>query len=474
MITGRNNRLALRLLAAALTVCVCVTGGTWMAAPPTAQAEETSDLQAQIAALETKRQQAQQQAAALQDDIDAQQELQDNLQSQIQVVEQQVTLYQQQIDSLGNQIQEQNQRIDSLNMQLEQSQAKRDQVEDLFHQRMRALYLEGDTSTLELLLGAKSYTDFLTRSQYMSSQASSDQAMLDELLSLENQINADREAVESTRNSLEANQAQVQSLKAEQDAKIADLETLQQQSESEEAGLQQDQDSYNRDAAEYQAQLDQANAELEAIARANANKYANRLPSSGSDNQTSSSSSSAASSTGGSGTGSTSSNQQTSSSGGSTSSSGGGTTTSGSGGGSSGGSVTAPGDGSYLWPCASHTISSTYGYRWGSMHRGLDIAAPAGTDIYASKSGVVIVSMMGYSGSGFGGYGNVIMIQHNDGTYTLYAHCQARYVSVGDVVSQGQVIAAVGSTGDSTGNHLHFEIRMGISSSTTVDPQNYL
>lgn len=107
------------------------------------------------------------------------------------------------------------------------------------------------------------------------------------------------------------------------------------------------------------------------------------------------------------------------------------------------------------------------------MHRGIDIAAPAGTDIYASKSGVVIVSMMGYSGSGFGGYGNVVMIQHNDGTYTLYAHCQTRYVSVGDVVSQGDVIAAVGSTGDSTGNHLHFEIRQGISSSTTVDPMNY-
>ena len=458
--TGRRNRLTQRLLAAALAVCVCATGWVWAAGPPTVQADETSDLQAQIAALEARRQEAQQQAAALQDDIDAQQELQENLQSQIDVVEQQVTLYQAQIDSLGMQIQEQNQRIESLNMQMNQSQAKRDEVENLFHQRMLALYLEGNTSTLELLLGAASYADFLTRSQYMNSQASSDQAMLDELLALENQIEADRQAVEATRSSLESNQAQVESLKAEQDAKIADLETLQQQSESEEAALQQDQNSFHQDAAQYQEELDRANAELEAIAQANANRYAASLNNnSGGDNsQTTSSGQEEGGSEEGGGS------QE---SGGSQEGEGGGTQEGG------GGSVPAPGDGSYLWPCASHNISSYYGYRWGSMHRGIDIAAPAGTDIYAAKSGVVIVSMMGYSGSGYGGYGNVVMIQHSDGTYTLYAHCQTRYVSVGDVVSQGQVIAAVGSTGDSTGNHLHFEIRRGISSGTTVDPMNY-
>ena len=455
--TGRKNRLAQRLLAVVLTASVCVAGGAWMTDPPSVQAEGTSDLESQIAALEQRRQQAQQQAAALQDDIDAQQELQENLQSQIQVVEEQVTLYQAQIDSLGMEIQEQNNRLDSLNMQLQQSQAKWNEVKDLFHQRMRALYLEGNTSTLELLLGAESYADFLTRNQYMSSQASSDQAMLDELLALEQQMNADKAEAESTRSSLESNQAEVESLKAEQDAKIADLETLQQQSESEEAGLQHDQDSYNQDAAQYQAELDRANAELEAIAQANANKYGGSSSNSQSSEESAGSSSNAGDS---------------SSQGGSTSSSGGGESQTG---GSAGDSASSSG---YLWPCASHTISSYYGYRGGSMHRGLDISAPGGTPIYAAKSGVVIVSMMGYSGSGFGGYGNVVMIQHDDGTYTLYAHCQTRYVSEGDRVSQGQTIAAVGNTGDvygaNGGYHLHFEIRRGISSSTTVDPLDYL
>ena len=232
---------------------------------------------------------------------------------------------------------------------------------------------------------------------------------------------------------------------------------MQQQSESEEAGLQHDQDSYNQDAAQYQAELDRANAELEAIAQANANKYGGSSSNSQSSEESAGSSSNAGDS---------------SSQGGCTSSSGGGESQTG---GSAGDSASSSG---YLWPCASHTISSYYGYRGGSMHRGLDISAPGGTPIYAAKSGVVIVSMMGYSGSGFGGYGNVVMIQHDDGTYTLYAHCQTRYVSEGDRVSQGQTIAAVGNTGDvygaNGGYHLHFEIRRGISSSTTVDPLDYL
>ncbi len=408
-----RKRVSLRLLSLLVAICLGL-GAVWISAPWEAnpvRADETSDLQQRNQELEAQRQQAQQQIDQLQQQIDEQQAVQDDLQSQIDVVQQQVTLYQEQIDGLDVQIQEQNDRIDSLNMQLEQSQQRREEVENLFHDRMLALYLEGNTSTLELLLGAESYSDFLTRSQYVDSLASSDQAILDELLALETQIEADRAEVESTRDSLEANQAQVESLKAEQDAKIAELDSLQSQSEAVEAGLQSSQDSLKSDVSEYLAEIDANNAQIEEIARANASKVDT--------------------------------------------------------------STIQPDNGTYLWPCASRTVSSGYGYRWGSMHRGIDISAPAGTAIYASRSGVVVVSMMGYSGSGFGGYGNVIMIQHDDGTYTMYAHCASRYVSVGETVQQGQVIAGVGSTGNSTGNHLHFEIRMGVSSSTTVNPMNY-
>lgn len=98
-------------------------------------------------------------------------------------------------------------------------------------------------------------------------------------------------------------------------------------------------------------------------------------------------------------------------------------------------------------------------------HAGLDIAAPAGTDIKASAPGTV-----SYSGW-MGGYGYLIIIDHENGVQSYYGHCSKLYANVGDEVSAGDVIAAVGSTGNSTGNHLHFEIRLNGS---TINPQKYI
>lgn len=98
-------------------------------------------------------------------------------------------------------------------------------------------------------------------------------------------------------------------------------------------------------------------------------------------------------------------------------------------------------------------------------HTGIDIAAPAGTPIKATADGTVKFS--GYSG----GYGYVVKISHGNGIETYYGHCSSLYVSTGEKVEAGDVIAAVGSTGNSTGNHLHFEVRVN---GTEVDPQYYL
>lgn len=111
-------------------------------------------------------------------------------------------------------------------------------------------------------------------------------------------------------------------------------------------------------------------------------------------------------------------------------------------------------------------ISSTYGARWGTFHKGIDYAAPAGTPVYASLAGKVI-----YSGYNSGGYGKLVIIEHSNGYQTYYAHNSRLYVNVGETVSQGERIAGVGTTGDSTGNHLHFEIR---KNGSPVNPANYL
>ena len=111
------------------------------------------------------------------------------------------------------------------------------------------------------------------------------------------------------------------------------------------------------------------------------------------------------------------------------------------------------------------TITSRFGSRSRGMHTGLDIATSSGTPIQAAAAGTVVYS--GYKGS----YGNLVVIAHNDTVQTYYAHCSKLYVNTGDVVSQGQVIAAVGSTGNSTGPHLHLEIRVN---GVAKNPQNYL
>lgn len=121
---------------------------------------------------------------------------------------------------------------------------------------------------------------------------------------------------------------------------------------------------------------------------------------------------------------------------------------------------------SYIMPTQG-TITSRYGMRWGRMHRGIDIAAPVGTPILASADGTVE-----FSGWNSGGYGNMINLRHPNGSRTRYAHASELLVSEGDVVEQGEAIALVGSTGRSTGPHLHFEIRP--SGQGAVDPMAYL
>ncbi len=133
----------------------------------------------------------------------------------------------------------------------------------------------------------------------------------------------------------------------------------------------------------------------------------------------------------------------------------------GSGGGSSGSGQSSSG---FIWP-VSGVLTSGFGPRWGRMHEGIDIGAPSGTGIRAVAAGRII-----YAGYNAGGYGNLTLIDHGNGLATAYAHQSAIYVGGGSV-SQGTIIGAVGSTGSSTGPHLHFEVRVNGS---PVNPLGYL
>lgn len=131
-----------------------------------------------------------------------------------------------------------------------------------------------------------------------------------------------------------------------------------------------------------------------------------------------------------------------------------------------GGWGTNPGSGIYFWPLEGGTISSPFGGE--RNHKGLDIAAPLGTPIYAAAAGTVIDVGSGTNG----GYGNCVIIQNDDGNITYYAHQSETACEEGDTVLPGQVIGYVGSTGDSTGNHLHFEVRS--SEGELLDPEEFV
>ncbi|MFF2178688.1 peptidoglycan DD-metalloendopeptidase family protein [Lysinibacillus sp. NPDC058147] len=115
--------------------------------------------------------------------------------------------------------------------------------------------------------------------------------------------------------------------------------------------------------------------------------------------------------------------------------------------------ISSHGTGEFTWPTVGGYISSGMGQRWGELHRGIDIARPSNYNILASDNGVVVAA--GVSGS----YGNRIVINHNNGYTTLYGHLSSIKVEVGQVVEKGSVIGIMGSTGNSTGTHLHFEVK---------------
>ena len=118
----------------------------------------------------------------------------------------------------------------------------------------------------------------------------------------------------------------------------------------------------------------------------------------------------------------------------------------------------------FIWPVNGAVVSG-YGLRWGRLHEGIDIAASTGTSIWAAAAGTVI-----YAGW-LGGYGNLVVVDHGNGLSTAYAHASAILVAVGQTVSQGETLSLVGSTGNSSGPHLHFEVRVN---GVAVDPLLYL
>lgn len=288
-----------------------------------------------------------------------------------------------------------------------------DQYESM-KKRIKYMYENGNSQFIEILCESKSIGEFLNNAEYITTISQYDRNMLTEFQQIV-------EAVAEQEEMLKTEYAELETL---QDSLIAKQEELNQLVEGKEEELKQISADLGA-TQERLAQLKEAAAaaarkqeELARLAKAQAEAQANA----------------------------------------------------GSGGGA--GAAVVSGNGMFTHPCPGYSrISSEFGWREapiagaGNNHKGMDLAAPTGTPIYAAAAGTVTTAR--YSSSA----GNWVVINHGNGLQTYYMHASALYVSEGQSVSKGQNIAAVGSTGQSTGPHLHFQVMLN---GTPVNPRNYL
>lgn len=294
-----------------------------------------------------------------------------------------------------------------------------DQYENM-KKRIRFMYENGNTGFVEILCSSKSIGEFLNNAEYISTISGYDRNMLVEFQKVVTNV-------ENQEAELKKEYAKLQTMQDDLIEKQDNVNELLTSKQSEIQSL----DSELGDTKNKLAQLEAAAAEAERKQKEAAEAAAAAKQAAAAKKNTSSS--------------------------GSTS-------------GSAGGSVVS-GNGTFAHPCPAGYISSTFGYRTqpiagaSTNHKGIDFAAATGTPIYAAAAGTVISA--GYAGNA----GNLLVINHGNGLLTYYMHCSKIYVSAGQTVSKGQNVAAVGTTGNSTGPHLHFQVMLN---GTPVNPANYL
>ncbi len=445
---SRHRGLAL-LIAAAMLLAV-LTGSV---TPARAQ-EKEEPAGDSIGALNDKYSQLDQQIQQLQQEIDGLSAAKgEEEQKRAQLLEQK-QLVQEQVDLLQDKIEQLNGQVEEKEAYIEQKQQSIEENEELFRQRLRAQYMSPEASGLSAVLGASSFSEMLLRADTMSRLAEHDRQLIATLTK-------EKEDMEAAQNELSASKSDLDASKSLLDQKNAVLagEADAAASTIDQLGGQLALNAQQQ--VQYRQERDAVEADILAAIRENENKHNNE----NSGGQSSSSSSAPTPPPAPDGGGS-------------------------SDGGSSGGESSStpapepepepepepdPPVTAFQWPVPGFSyISAPYGYSaiYGNeWHTGIDIAGGGiyGSNIVAAADGEVISAIYGNYG-----YGYYLLIYHGNSLYSLYGHCSNLYVGKGATVRRGQTIAAVGSTGNSTGPHLHFEVREGGNYGSDVNPYKYL
>ena len=330
-----------------------------------------------------------------------------DLTAYVQQLDGQLADIQEKIEKYNTLITEKEEEIEVTTQELEEAVVQQEEQYAAMKKRIQFMYERSDSFYMETLFGSNSIAGIVNRADYIEALSRYDREKLDEYVETRKYVELGKEELEAEKGLLDEAKAAVK----QEEANISSLI-----GEKEAQIVSVSGDIQNKEAAikEYEAMIAQENAEIAALEKAVAEERA-RLEAE---------------------------------------------------------NARVYNGGMFAWPCPGYKrISDEYGNRMHPIlgiekfHNGLDMAASSGTPILAAYDGDVVAAA--YSGS----MGNYIMIDHGSGLYTIYMHCSALYVSKGQSVSKGQNIAAVGSTGRSTGPHLHFSVRLN---GNYVSPWNYL
>lgn len=356
----------------------------------------TIDIDDEIRSKEEELEQSQQQLQEINDNLSLSIDILNEVNIKIYQTNEKISGIEGEIQSLSDDIRLTEGEIIKKQLEIGAAEDEMKRLEDLLYKRLRVMYKAGTVGYLEVLFGADSMQELLSRADILQRIVEQDQGLIDDLEAHKLVLQNKRKDLEYKKEHLEDLLGQRLAKKAEQDALLNDLFVYYQQVEQDISALEEQAAIKMREQEELTELIHQLELSKEAYV-----------------------------------------------------------------------------GGSMAWPVpSSYEISSPYGPRpelvlWGApyFHTGVDIAAPMGDAIVAAQSGTVKTSDL------LSGYGFTVMIDHGGGIVTLYAHMNAIYVEVGQEVTVGETIGEIGSTGLSTGPHLHFEVRV---EGEPTEPMEYI
>ena len=397
--------------------------------PTTVRAASSSEIKKQIAELKNQKKELENQMKEVRQQTEENENEIENLVNQKNAIDQEIFLLYEQIENINQQLTAYALLIADKQDELDAAQERLDALTEKNKERIRAMEEDGEISYWSVLFKAKSFSDFLDRLSMIEEIAAADRRRIKEMDQAAAEVAAAQEALEAekaelelVREELNAAQVVLDEKRAEADKLLAELVQKGYELEDLYAEMEAKEEDFLKDIAQKEKEYNEAK-HREWVQYMST--YVTQAPDPGS--------------------------------------------TGGSSGGSSGGGAVS--SGGWLRPLASYRVTSPFGNRdaptagASTYHQGIDLGAPEGTPIYASRTGVVTAATFGKSA------GYYVSINHGDGFSSIYMHMTRYVVKKGQAVSAGQVIGYVGSTGTSTGNHLHF----GISyNGKYVNPASYV